>query len=131
MKHLFLMAIVAVAVAACASTSGKPEQTLQVIAMCDKKPVTEAACTLSNNKGKWETQTPGNVTIQRASGDLTVICTKGEMRAKQTFESSGSAGVWRHVLIGGGIAGAIADASTGAIYVYDKTLQIDMKPPCE
>src|SRR5690348_2737225 len=41
-----------------------------------------ATCKLSNDKGTWYVSaTPGSATVQRAYGDMTVTCEKGDYRS--------------------------------------------------
>ncbi|MFM8466924.1 MAG: hypothetical protein ACKOAO_05110 [Oxalobacteraceae bacterium] len=113
----------------CASITGSKNQPVSVSATCDGQPVTEASCTLMNDKGSWYVKTPGSVMIQKAYGDLAVDCKKGDSVASTKFKSSSNGGVWGNILAGG-IIGYAVDASSGAGFDYPSTMTVTLPPPC-
>ena len=89
-------------------------------------PVTQAKCTLKNEKGEWSVVTPNTVSVHRASGNLSVNCKKpgipdGNVRAI----SRAGAGMYGNIIIGGGI-GALIDHSSGKAYNYPDKVDVVM-----
>ncbi len=77
-----------------------------------------ASCTLTNSKGTWYVKTPGTVTVHRAYGDLTIVCSKdGYPSATSTSASATKAMAFGNILFGG-LIGVGVDVGTGAAYDY-------------
>ncbi len=86
----------------------------------------KAKCSLRNDKGVWEAESPSFVQVRRSSNDLLVECTKegypvGTLRAI----SRAAGGMFGNIIFGGGI-GAIIDHSKGTGYNYPNTLPVKM-----
>ena len=113
----------------CASITGSKNQPVSITTACDGAVVNGAACTLTNDKGQWFLQTPGSVTIQKAYGDLSVVCKKGEATGSSVFQSKSNGGVWGNLLIGGPI-GYVVDANSGAGFDYPPTMSIALNGVC-
>src|SRR6266550_5849469 len=62
-----------------------------------------ANCKLTNEKGTWYVaSTPGTVTVQRAYGDMSVMCERGEYKSNpHQVASSTKAMAFGNILIGG------------------------------
>ena len=116
-------------IAGCASITGSKNQPVSVTTACDGGLISGAMCTLSNDKGQWFVQTPGSVTVQKAYGDLSVVCTKGDMKGTAIFQSKSNGGVWGNILLGGPIGYAV-DANSGAGFDYPPTMAIAMTGTC-
>jgi hypothetical protein len=74
MKY-FTIIVCLILLSSCATMTTGTNQSLSVTT----EPEKGAVCELTNDKGAWYvSNTPGTVTVNRAYGDLTVICKKGE-----------------------------------------------------
>ena len=58
----------------CASITGSKLQPLSVQTVLDNREVSGIGCTLTNDAGKWFVTTPGTVTVQKSTADLSVQC---------------------------------------------------------
>ena len=88
--------------------------------------VEKAKCTLKNDKGQWEAETPAIVSVHRSSKDLSVECEKpNQNKGLLKAISRAAGGMFGNVIIGGGI-GAIIDHSTGKGYNYPDELPVVM-----
>lgn len=88
-----------------------------------------ASCKLTNDKGTWAVTTPGSVTVSRAYGPMTVMCTKdGVPPATATFNST-TKGMAFGNLVFGGLIGAGVDAASGAAYDYPNAMLVPMACP--
>jgi len=111
----------------CASITSSEMQNLALNARTEKnEPVTGVKCTLKNDRGSWDAETPGFVSIRRSSEDLLVECKKkdlpdGLLRAI----SRAAGGMWGNIIFGGGI-GAIIDHNKGTGYNYPDSLPVVM-----
>ncbi len=122
-------AFLCLALTGCASLTSGKHQAVSVAAVCEGEPVTEASCTLMNDKGSWHVKTPGSVMIQKAYGDLAVDCRKGDAVATSKFKSSSNTSVWGNILAGG-LIGYAVDAGSGAGFDYPSPMTVTMNPPC-
>lgn len=101
----------------CASIAGSHVDSISV----ETPACPEASCVLENDDGKYYIkETPGTVTVERAYGDLNVVCKKNGKIDVITVESKAT-GVWGNILAGG-IIGWGVDAATGAGYAYPKSV---------
>ncbi len=124
--HIIATVFVASIFSGCASITTGHNQTLSV----ETPACLAATCKLTNDKGTWfVNSTPGSVTVNRAYGDMTVACEKGDVKAAPAqFKSSTKGMAYGNILIGG-IIGAGVDVATGAAYDYPAVLSVDLK--CE
>ena len=113
----------------CASITGSKNQPVSITTACDGVLVNGAMCTLTNDKGQWFAQTPGSVMIQKAYGDLSVVCKKGEATGTAVFQSKSNGGVWGNLIVGG-VIGYAVDASSGAGFDYPPMMSIAMNGTC-
>ena len=82
-----------------------------------------ASCKLVNNQGTfYVSKTPGTVSINKSSSDLSIECTKGDVTQIISSESSTEGMTFGNIIFGG-LIGVIVDASTGAAYEYDALIQ--------
>lgn len=112
----------ALLVQACASVTTGPNQSLSV----NTGEVQGAKCKLSNDKGTWYVpSTPGSVTVNRAYGDLSVLCEKDTLQGN-TIVSSSTKGMAFGNILAGGIIGAAVDAGTGSAYDYPTDITVQL-----
>ena len=114
-----------VVAAGCASITSGTEQVVYV----ETPGCRGATCKLSNNKGVWSVNsTPGAVTVHRAYGRLSVVCSHPDLKAvpAQNSVSSKTKGAAYGNILLGGIIGAGVDIQTGAAYDYPQSVQIPM-----
>jgi len=90
----------------------------------------EAVCTVQRGGqtiGRVN-KTPGRVTVEKSSADLTVVCNKeGFKETRGTLESDLAAATFGNA-IAGGLIGVVIDASTGANSKYDDTITVKLLP---
>ena len=109
----------------CASITGSRNQPVSVTCTSEGKPVSNANCTLMNDKGQWFVTAPGTVMIQKAYGDLAITCKKDEVAGTGSFKSASEGAVWGN-LIAGGLIGYAVDAGSGAGFSYPQTMNVNM-----
>lgn len=111
----------------CATITSNEMQTVALnTKTADGQPVEKAKCTLKNDKGTWQADSPGMVAVHRSAEDLMVECKKegiadGILRAI----SRAAGGMFGNIIFGGGI-GAIIDHSKGTGYDYPNDLPVKM-----
>ena len=105
-SHLFL--------SNCASIMSDSVQAISV----DTPNCRGAKCTLNNSNGVYFVQsTPGTVSVEKAYGDLTVICEKDGQTFTSTHQSKANVATYGNILLGG-IPGALIDGGSGKGYDY-------------
>jgi len=107
----------------CASITGSKLQPVSVQTVVDSKEVSGVGCTLTNDAGKWFVTSPGSVTVQKSTGDMTVECVKDELRGRETVVSKAQGMLWGNILAGGGI-GYVVDRNTGAGFDYQNSITV-------
>lgn len=111
----------------CASLTGNEMQQLSLTTKGeDAATVIGVKCRLQNDKGIWESTSPGFVNVHRSSEDLTVECKKDGMKdglLKAVSRAAGS--MFGNIIFGGGI-GAIIDHNKGTGYNYPDALPVEM-----
>jgi hypothetical protein len=119
-----VIAYVAVlAVTGCATITTGQNQPLSV----ETPGCAGATCKLSNDKGSWfVSATPGSATVQRAYGDMTVTCEKGDFRSNPYIVKSSTKAMAFGNIIFGGLIGAAVDAGSGAAYDYPTLVTVPM-----
>lgn len=126
-KTIAVISFASLVFTGCATITSNEMQTL---ALSTKTPEGQAIekvnCTLKNDKGSWETSSPGFVNVHRSSEDLMVECKKegasdGYLRAI----SRAAGGMFGNIIFGGGI-GAIIDHNKGTGYNYPDELPVKM-----
>jgi hypothetical protein len=111
----------------CASITGSEMQQLSLTTKGeDAKTVEGVKCKLQNDKGNWESTSPGFVNVRRSSEDLTVECKKDGLKDGLLKAISRAAGsMYGNIIFGGGI-GAIIDHNKGTGYNYPDLLPVEM-----
>ncbi len=126
MEKVTTCVIVALFLAGCASITNSKFQPVSVDASYIGKEVSDAKCSLINDKGKWYVSTPGSVMVQKSYGDMTVTCKKnGIPTGIVGLQSSSNGGVWGNILAGG-IIGYAVDSSSGAGFDYPTNINVEM-----
>lgn len=126
-KIIAIACLASLAFTGCATLTSNEMQPLTLrTKSADGKSVEQAKCTLKNDKGAWEMNSPGTVSVRRSAEDLIVECKKegvadGFLRAI----SRAAGGMWGNIIIGGGV-GAIIDHSKGTGYNYPDDLPVKM-----
>ena len=111
----------------CASIISSDMQSLSVTTHTEKGEIVEKAkCTLKNDKGAWQTESPALVDVRRSAEDLVVECKKdGHPDGLFKAISRAAGGMFGNIILGGGI-GAIIDHNRGAGYNYPEKLPVKM-----
>ena len=126
MKSLMTVAILA-ALTGCASITGSKMQSVSVDTSGDIGAVAGAACTLTNDAGKWFLTSPGSVVVQKSTADLTVDCiVKNGFSGSAVAVSRANLAIWGN-LIFGGVPGYVIDRYTGAGFDYPVNLSVPMR----
>jgi hypothetical protein len=128
-RTMGIVAGIAMTLGGCASVTSGTTQTVTVTPVCEGSIIQSAACTLANNKGKWDIVSPGPVVIQKSYDDLAVVCRKDGAMGSATFVSKPNSGVWGNI-IAGGLIGYAIDSSNGAGYNYPAEMPVIMQAPC-
>lgn len=125
--NLALLFAVAVTAPGCASITSDKTQPLAVTTQTsDGKLVEKAKCSLKNDKGNWQIETPGTIAVHRSAEDILVECKKeGLPDGIARGISRAAGGMWGNIVFGGGV-GAIIDHSNGTGYNYPNDLLVTM-----
>ena len=111
----------------CASITGSKLQPLSVQTVLENREISGIGCTLTNDAGKWFVTTPGTVTVQKSTADMSVQCRKDGIGAGNEIAVSKATGsVWGNVLAGG-IIGYAVDRNTGAGFDYPSVITVSMR----
>ena len=126
-RHLVVPAVLLIALTTGCSTITQSEmQRVSVTASHEGKPLDEANCSLTNDKGTWSSKAPGQVDIRKSGENLSVVCKKeGFVDGLLTAISRAAGSMWGNIIFGGGI-GAIIDHNKGTGYDYPNTLPVEM-----
>jgi len=111
----------------CATITSSEMQSVALTTKTSKGEIVEKAnCSLKNDRGSWEAQSPGVVSVRRSAEDLTVECNKeGHPHGILRAISRAAGGMFGNIIFGGGI-GAIIDHSKGTGYNYPDNLPVKM-----
>lgn len=111
----------------CATITQSEMQNLTVTTRQGKDQIVEKAkCSLKNDKGAWELESPGVVGVHKSAEDLMVECKKEGLATGYLRAVSRAAGsMFGNIIFGGGI-GAIIDHSKGTGYDYPNDLPVQM-----
>lgn len=126
MLKLLWASVVLLSMTGCASITGSKLQPVSVQTVQDSQEVAGVGCTLTNDAGKWFVTTPGSVTIQKSTGDLSVDCKKDELSGRETVVSKNNTAVWGNIVFGGGI-GYVVDRNTGAGFDYPNSITVAVR----
>jgi hypothetical protein len=129
MNHLkfSIAGVVVVLASGCASITGSEMQQLSLTTRGeDSKTVEGVKCKLQNDKGNWESTSPGFVNVHRSAEDLIVECKKdGQKNGLLKAISRAAGSMFGNIVFGGGI-GAIIDHNKGNGYNYPDSLPVEM-----
>ena len=123
MKKVIALMLTVPLFVGCASITGSKLQPGSVQTVVDSKEVSGVGCTLTNDAGKWFVTSPGSVTVQKSTGDMTVECVKDELRGRETVVSKAQGMLWANIVAGGGI-GYVVDRNTGAGFDYPNSITV-------
>jgi hypothetical protein len=123
MKKVIALMLTVPLFVGCASITGSKLQPVSVQTVVDSKEVSGVGCTLTNDAGKWFVTSPGSVTVQKSTGDMTVECVKDELRGRETVVSKAQGMLWANIVAGGGI-GYVVDRNTGAGFDYPNSITV-------
>lgn len=115
------------ATSGCATITKDANQQVQIDAYTqDQQRVMDARCVARNDRGQWETKSPGAVNVHRSGENLLIKCEKeGLEPGTATAVSRANGGMFGNILLGGGI-GAIVDHNKGTAYTYPGWLKVIM-----
>jgi hypothetical protein len=123
---LLMLAVMLLSGGCATITSSENQQVSLTIHTVDGQIVEKTKCTLKNDKGDWQADAPGFVSVRRSAEDLIVECKKdGQPDGFLRAISRAAGGMFGNIIFGGGI-GAIIDHSKGTGYNYPDTLPIKM-----
>lgn len=110
----------------CASIVSGSTQSLSVDSFNKGSKISQATCTLTNNKGTWFVSTPGTVSVHRSYDPLTVKCEKDGLEPGILTVKSSTKGMAFGNILFGGVIGAGVDMGTGAAYDYPALITVLM-----
>lgn len=91
----------------------------------DGEALAQADCTLKNDRGSWQAQSPAEIRVRRSDADLTVECRKSGFEAGfARAVSRVYPGFAAEALLWG--VGPLVDHLTGAAYSYAAQLSVTM-----
>ena len=125
--YLSLTLLVAALASGCATITSSDMQSVSITTHTEQGQLVEKAkCTLKNDKGAWQVDSPGFVGVHRSSEDLLIECKQdGQPDGFLRAISRAAGGMFGNIIFGGGI-GAIIDHSRGTGYNYPDTLPVKM-----
>ncbi len=125
--NLFIAALALASASGCATLTSSEMQVVSLnTKTVDGKPVDKVKCTLRNDKGAWESMSPGFASVRRSNEDLMVECKKeGVADGFLRVISRAAGGMFGNIIFGGGI-GAIIDHNKGTGYNYPDDLPVKM-----
>jgi len=129
-ERILLAAAAALCVACtgCATILRGTTQNISVEARKDARLVAGAACTLSNDKGKWFVTTPSSVEVQRSGQAMNVTCTtSGSETGTASVQSRPAPTALAISIGGGGLISTAIDESSGADYDYPYLIAVELK----
>ena len=117
----------ALAAQGCATITSSELQSISVTThTAGGLPLEKARCTLTNDRGSWQVDSPAVVSVRRSSEDLMVECKKpGQPDGLERAISRAAGGMFGNIIFGGGI-GALIDHSKGTGYDYPDALAVRM-----
>ncbi len=122
MKKLLLVSFLTITLTGCATIIDGRKQDILV----ETSPVDGATCQLMNEHGQWTIpSTPGTVRVERASGDMAILCKAQEAKGMVTLQSRLKGLFFGNFLLGG-VFGMIADVITGGAYDYAPAVLVEM-----
>ncbi len=123
MKKVFVIAVALVLLTGCATVLDSDVQTVRVIATCNGKSV-PAQCSLENDKGLWEVNAPGTITVHKDSSALRVRCQSPFFKGGSTQLNAGLNSLLAGNALIGGFVGVGVDAMTGKGFSYQPVVKV-------
>jgi len=123
MKKVLVIAAAHILLTGCATVLDSDGQSIQVIATCKGKSV-PAQCSLENDKGLWEVNAPGSVTVLKDSSSLRIQCQSPYLKGGATQLNAGINSLLVGNALIGGLVGAGVDAVTGKGFSYKPTVKV-------
>ncbi len=118
--------VAALLLTGCASITSESMQLVRVDAVDETgEKVTDARCTLTNDKGEFVTEVGKHARVSKSSKNLNVTCIAADRtdEATGTLISRAGAGMFGNIIFGGGI-GAIIDHNRGTAYNYPDWVEL-------
>lgn len=110
----------------CASITQSELQRVSVTASNEGRPIKDADCSLTNDKGTWTVKAPGQIDVRKSGENLSVVCKKeGLIDGLLTAVSRAAGSMFGNIIFGGGI-GALIDHNKGTGYDYPDNLPVQM-----
>lgn len=120
------LALAVLALTGCASIVNGTNQNVSLETRSGGSALSGAACSLTNDKGRWFVTTPGSVVVSRSFESLAVKCEKDLLEPGiLSVKSATKAMAFGNILFGGFI-GAGVDVATGAAYDYPAMITVEM-----
>lgn len=128
MKKIAIVSVLCLVFTGCASMVSSRFQNIHVSTSCSQIAV-NSVCELRNENGSWAMNAPGNIVIQKAYGDLSVICHSTKFDSHVTFiPSRASIATFGNIILGGPV-GVAVDTKNGAGYKYPDVISFNL-PYC-
>ncbi|WP_428606914.1 DUF1566 domain-containing protein [Sedimenticola sp.] len=124
---ILFLSVIALVLSGCASITSSEMQSIAVSSKeTTGEQITAAKCSIINDKGKWDIETPTVVSVHKSSQDLLIDCEKeGLKNGFVRAVSSASAGMYGNIIFGG-VIGAVIDHSKGSGYEYPANISVIM-----
>lgn len=124
---LALLCVGAVGFSGCATITSSEMQDVAVSAYGETgHRVDKVKCVARNDRGSWQAEAPGILSVQRSAEDLMVECKKeGQPPGFVRAISRAAAGMFGNIVFGGAV-GAIIDHSKGTGYDYPSAVHVRM-----
>jgi hypothetical protein len=109
-RRVRVVAALLVTLAGCAHQPTTPAGQIEVVSTTKGKPLSGAACVVSNLSGSWQITTPGTAMVGEPNGDLRVVCEHPGYRSSEVIYrlpggTVGNSGTRVSVGVGGGSFG--------------------------
>ena len=107
----------------CATILGSDQQWINFVTQCSST-TQPTFCVASNDRGRWEFQTPAKIKILKSTTTLTVVCGRTPVDEHQyAVESKIGVLTMGNALIGGGI-GILQDLKSAAAFEYPDNVSL-------
>jgi len=123
--RISVVAFVLSAIYGCASISGSPSQTIQLVAVnSNDETIDNVLCILINSYGRWSVMAPGAVVVGRSNENLNITCSRedGWSGSSQIISN------FRKVAVGnilvGGVVGLAVDHISGSAYEFPNQFRV-------
>jgi len=127
MKYTLLAAALAagaMSLGGCATITEGKTSTVAVTSV----PIDGAKCSLKNAVGEWFVTTPGSIEVHKSKTNLEVNCTHDGYQDAHTSMPASFQNMTAGNMVLGGLIGVGVDAASGAMYKYDKSVEVTLMP---